>query len=214
MQARTRRAIQDVERKAIFAAWHNVCAYCENNPAEAVDHIVPFSKGGECVLENFAACCTRCNLKKKANSFGEGYLQIILSIATKKAPKISEAIERAKKPKPVKPVKDINKLARDQNYIKTNPVFDWTNRHTEILNQLTPIDEDIYVVQIGSHEVTEITYTFNLLIKLGNTRFSSLDSCTHYSGSKYATMRIRKEGIPYLHICAERMAKAKEIIVI
>jgi hypothetical protein len=214
MQARTRRAIQDVERKAIFAAWHNICAYCENNPAEAVDHIVPFSKGGECVLENFAACCTRCNLKKKANSFGEGYLQIILAIAAKKAPKISEAIERAKKPKPVKPVKDINKLARDQNYIKTNPVFDWTNRHTEILNQLTPIDEDIYSVTINSCEATEIAYGFNLLVKIGNTRFSTLSGYSGYIDSKYVTMKIRKEGIPYLHICAERMAKAKEIIVI
>lgn len=214
MTMRTRRNISDIERKAIFAAWHNVCAYCEVNPAEAVDHIVPFSKGGECVLENFAACCTRCNAKKKANSFGEGYLQIILAIAAKRAEKIKEAIERAKKPKPAKPVKDISKLAPEQNYIKTNPVFDWVSKYTQILEQLTQLDEETYVVQINSNEITEITYAFNLLVKIGNRRFSTLAGCTHYRNNRYADMKIRKEAIPYLHICAQRMAKAKEIIVI
>jgi hypothetical protein len=214
MTIRTRRNISDIERKAIFAAWHNVCAYCEANPAEAVDHIVPFSKGGECILENFAACCTRCNAKKKANSFGEGYLQIILAIATKRAEKIRESIERAKKPKPAKPVKDISKLTPEQNYIKTNPVFDWVSKYTHTLDRLMRLDDDTYIVQIGSHEITEITYAFNLLVKIENRRFSTLCECTHYQGDKYATMKIRKEGIPYLRICAERMAKAKEIIVI
>lgn len=214
MENRTRRAISDSERKAIFAAWHNVCAYCETNPAEAVDHIVPFSKGGLCELENFAASCSRCNLKKKANNFGEGYLQIILAIAAKRASKIREAIERAKKPKPVKPVKDIAELKQEQNYIKTNPVFDWTNRHTEILKQLVQVNENTYSVTINSCEATEITYGFNLLVKIGNRRFSTLLGGFSYLDSKYATMEIRKEGIPYLHICADRMAKAKEIIVI
>lgn len=214
MQARTRRAIQDIERKAIFAAWHNVCAYCENNPAEAVDHIVPFSKGGECILENFAACCNRCNLKKKANSFGEGYLQITLAVAAKKAIKIRKAIERAKKPKPVKQVKEITELAPEQNYIKTSPVFDWEDRHTEILNQLIKIDDSTYEVEIGSHEIIRITYAFNLLVKLGNRRFSTLLGCSSYRDSETATMQIKAEGIPYLHICAAKKGKAKQIIVI
>lgn len=214
MEIRTRRNISDVERKAIFAAWHNVCAYCENNPAEVVDHIVPFAKGGACELENFAACCTRCNQRKKDSSFAEGYLQIILAVAAKRAEKIKEAIEKAKKPKPVKPIKNIAELKQEQNYIKTNPVFDWTEKHSEVLNRLVQVDENTYRATINSCEATEITYAFNLLVKVGNRRFSTLLGCSCYLNAEHATMDIRKEGIPYLHICAERKSKAREIIVI
>lgn len=214
MQNRIRRSIPDYERKAIFAAWHNMCAYCESNPAEAIDHIIPFSKGGECILENFAASCNRCNNKKKANNFGEGYLQIILAIAAKKATKIRKAIENTKKPKHIKCIKDISKLEQDQNYIKTSIVCDWSIKYTEILNKLTPISEDIYSVEIDSKDGLEVSYAFNILVKKGNRRFSALHGCTHYSDSKYASLEIRKEAIPYLHICANRMVKAREIIII
>lgn len=46
------------------------CVYCGKSPANNsnvklhVDHIVPWSKGGETVIENLQTLCSKCNLGK------------------------------------------------------------------------------------------------------------------------------------------------------
>ena len=40
------------------------CTYC-NDVANEVDHVWPYSKGGEDTLDNLVACCRRCNILKK-----------------------------------------------------------------------------------------------------------------------------------------------------
>ncbi len=40
------------------------CAYC-GDVANEVDHVWPYSKGGEDTLDNLVACCRRCNILKK-----------------------------------------------------------------------------------------------------------------------------------------------------
>lgn len=211
MADRARRNIPDIERKAIFKAWNNTCAYCETNPAEAVDHIVPFAKGGACDLENFAAACNRCNLRKSANELGEGYLQIILAIAANKAVSIRENIAKEKRAKTPKAIK-IQKPKQD--YIKSNCLFDWTTRHTEVLHQLVLQDEDTLTTKIHSDEVNIIIYAFNVLIKQGDRSFTPLNSCTQYEGDEFAELEIRKDGLPFLRLCADKMIKAQEIILL
>jgi hypothetical protein len=41
------------------------CAYCGTHDANEVDHIWPYSKGGEDTLDNLVACCRSCNIRKK-----------------------------------------------------------------------------------------------------------------------------------------------------
>lgn len=214
MTIRTRRAISDIERKAIFAAWHNVCAYCETNPAEVVDHIVPFSKGGACEVENFAASCTRCNLRKTNNSLGEGYLQIILALALNRAEKIKEAIARSQKLREPKPTKAAKPVAPKQDYIKASQYGDWTDLHTEILALLTGVNDCIYTFTAENESVLESLYVFCILVKQGNRAFSPFNGITYHYETKQAELRICAEGIPYLQKCAEQRVKAKEIILI
>lgn len=40
-----------------------VSPFCEQKPC-AIDHIVPFSKGGRCIDENFQLLCVTCNSQK------------------------------------------------------------------------------------------------------------------------------------------------------
>jgi hypothetical protein len=214
MQTRTRRAISDAERKAIFAAWNNVCAYCENNPAQVVDHIVPFAKGGACELENFAACCTRCNARKTDNELGEGYLQIILAIAKNRAPKIRESIVRAQKPKATKSAKVQRAISNDQDYIKSSTYGDWSDMHTEILSHLNRDSDAIYTFKIDKEELLNPLYVFNMSIKTGNRRFNPLLEISYCDQTKEAELQIRAEAIPYLQICAEKRIKAGETILL
>lgn len=42
------------------------CVQCGCDENLCIDHIKPFSKGGECVEENFQTLCRTCNYRKKA----------------------------------------------------------------------------------------------------------------------------------------------------
>jgi len=215
METRTRKFISDIDRKAIFSAWGNICAYCENNPAEVVDHIVPFSKGGPCELENFAASCTRCNLRKTNNSLAEGYIQIILAIAANRAEKIRKAIASAQKPKQVKVIKPSKPKKADwSGYIKASSQCDWTDVNSDILKQFNAVGDAIYVFTIDNEKMLEPLYAFNIVIKQGKHRFTPFLGLTYHPDTKRAELEISAKGIPFLHICAEKMIEANEIIFI
>jgi len=43
------------------------CAYCGDAPARLhLDHIIPWSRGGQCTEDNLTAACVRCNTSKGA----------------------------------------------------------------------------------------------------------------------------------------------------
>jgi len=42
------------------------CSYCQQNPAEHLDHVIPRSQGGDLSPENLTPACSWCNLSKGA----------------------------------------------------------------------------------------------------------------------------------------------------
>jgi hypothetical protein len=42
------------------------CSYCQQNPAEHLDHVIPRSQGGDLTPENMTPACEWCNLSKGA----------------------------------------------------------------------------------------------------------------------------------------------------
>lgn len=48
----------------IFAFFDFQCMYC-GEPWEAIEHIVPLSKGGDSIMENMGPVCTHCNSSKR-----------------------------------------------------------------------------------------------------------------------------------------------------
>jgi 5-methylcytosine-specific restriction endonuclease McrA len=42
----------------------NTCVYCQKNPHQHLDHIIPLSKGGAHSIKNLAPSCAKCNLSK------------------------------------------------------------------------------------------------------------------------------------------------------
>jgi hypothetical protein len=117
-----RRFISTQEREAIFEAWENTCAYCEINPAQAVDHIIPYAKGGPCELENFAAICNRCNRMKSDKLIGIGFIGIIKTKAERLAYDIATKLDR--------PKKESAKCIRLKNFI--NKLLDTNDKHYTI----------------------------------------------------------------------------------
>ena len=53
------------ERKALFAEYLGLCAYC-TRPAKSLDHVVPLAKGGTNAIENCVPACKYCNSSKGA----------------------------------------------------------------------------------------------------------------------------------------------------
>ncbi len=43
-----------------------ICSYCQQNPAEHLDHVIPRSQGGDLSPENLTPACSWCNLSKGA----------------------------------------------------------------------------------------------------------------------------------------------------
>lgn len=205
-----RRTIKSSERTAIFNAWGNICAYCEENPAEMVDHIVPFSKGGKCELENFAASCSRCNHKKTNYNLGEGYIQIILAIANKKAQKIRNELTKSKKPKNV--VTKPTKSKENKNYIIASKYGDWTNEHSKIITIMDNNDDCVFYKKIEDEKYLETFYIFNALLKKGNKTTSLFKGVSYCYSTKTAKLKLCKENFEYLKICASKKPKANEII--
>ena len=91
----TRRNISQVERSAILDAWGRKCAYCDKNGAAfEVEHIIPKSKGGSCLLENLCISCVSCNRKKKDTLLPKMYEGILLGMAQRKAKRVRELVAK------------------------------------------------------------------------------------------------------------------------
>ena len=88
-----RRCISNAERSAIVLAWGKRCAYCDkkDGPFE-VEHIIPKSRGGSCLLENLCLSCIICNRKKKDTLLPKMYEGILLGRAKRKAKRICEIV--------------------------------------------------------------------------------------------------------------------------
>lgn len=52
------------QKKAIKEKLGNVCKLCGSTTDLTIDHIIPLSKGGDNVLENYQILCRSCNSKK------------------------------------------------------------------------------------------------------------------------------------------------------
>ena len=88
-----RRAIGQAEREAIGKAWNNQCAYCETHKGPFdVDHIVPYSTGGPCSLDNLCLACKSCNQRKRAARLPKLYEGLLLTLAKQKADWVSKRI--------------------------------------------------------------------------------------------------------------------------
>lgn len=67
---RTKRSISLQMRFAVLKRDNFKCCFCGASPATNqsvtlhIDHIVPWSKGGETVIENLQTLCSKCNLEK------------------------------------------------------------------------------------------------------------------------------------------------------
>ena len=61
-----------IPRDVVDAVWnrdHGKCVYCGSNENLHLDHIIPFSKGGDTSVENLQLLCQKCNLEK-SNKIG------------------------------------------------------------------------------------------------------------------------------------------------
>ena len=54
-----------IEWLATLDHFNRMCAYCQINPYEVMDHFVPIYLGGGTVASNCIPCCEACNRKKK-----------------------------------------------------------------------------------------------------------------------------------------------------
>ena len=62
-----RNTITEAERKEIFDRDNWQCVKCGNTKYLQIDHIFPFSKGGETKMDNLQTLCKICNSKKHNN---------------------------------------------------------------------------------------------------------------------------------------------------
>lgn len=66
-RARRRRVWSDEERRFILDRDGWACVWCGSQDQLEIDHVIPFSKGGACSLENVAVLCRSCNARKGAS---------------------------------------------------------------------------------------------------------------------------------------------------
>jgi 5-methylcytosine-specific restriction endonuclease McrA len=62
--ARRRRHLAPVDSSAVLLRDGYECAYCTDNWADTVDHVVPRSRGGRHEWRNVVAACRQCNEDK------------------------------------------------------------------------------------------------------------------------------------------------------
>jgi len=99
----SRRNISQVERSAILEAWGRKCSYCDKKGVSfEVEHIIPKSKGGSCLLENLCISCVPCNRKKKATLLPKMYEGILLGMAQRKAKRVRRLVDKHNGNTPVK----------------------------------------------------------------------------------------------------------------
>lgn len=116
---------RQVTKKMRFEAFKRdgfQCAYCGKTPPDVtleVDHIIPFSKGGECSLDNLITACFDCNRGKK-------------NIALQKIPnKINENIEIIREQE--EQLKEYGKLVKARR-----------SRETRNINKISKIYKDYF----------------------------------------------------------------------
>lgn len=63
----TRIAISEKLRNDVFERDGNKCLKCGSISDLSVDHIIPFSRGGQTQYDNLQTLCMTCNRKKKAS---------------------------------------------------------------------------------------------------------------------------------------------------
>lgn len=68
---RKRDSLPDWLVKVVLSSNDGRCVYCDENPATDLDHIVPFSRGGSCAIENRAPACEPCNSSKGNQSLSQ-----------------------------------------------------------------------------------------------------------------------------------------------
>lgn len=73
IKVQRRKTVRDIDLRLRFKVMHRdnfKCCKCGASPAKDpsvelhVDHIIPWSKGGETVIENLQTLCSKCNLGK------------------------------------------------------------------------------------------------------------------------------------------------------
>lgn len=73
IKVQRRKTVRDIDLRLRFKVMHRdnfKCCKCGASPAKGpsvelhVDHIIPWSKGGETVIENLQTLCSKCNLGK------------------------------------------------------------------------------------------------------------------------------------------------------
>ena len=59
------RRMQHAPRNAIYQRDNYRCVYCGSQNNLTLDHVFPFSKGGQETLNNLVTCCRSCNSRKQ-----------------------------------------------------------------------------------------------------------------------------------------------------
>ncbi len=66
-RVRRRRVWSDEERRFILDRDGWACVNCGAQDQLEIDHVIPFSRGGACSVENAAVLCRSCNARKGAS---------------------------------------------------------------------------------------------------------------------------------------------------
>lgn len=61
-QRRNHTYSSEVSWSKLLMLYGNICAYCQEEPAQSVDHVIPYSYSEDNSLENLRPCCMWCNL--------------------------------------------------------------------------------------------------------------------------------------------------------
>jgi len=63
----TRIAVSEHLRNRVYERDGHKCCKCGTEMDLSVDHVVPFSRGGETIFDNLQTLCMTCNRKKRAS---------------------------------------------------------------------------------------------------------------------------------------------------
>lgn len=66
LRARKRRVWTDEERRFILDRDGWACVRCGATDQLEIDHVIPFSRGGACSVQNASVLCRGCNARKGA----------------------------------------------------------------------------------------------------------------------------------------------------